>query len=391
MNLEMPVFGTAEYVIRRGALEYLTTMHKNRMALVVDSAALAGGKLERIQQMLSDADISYEIIADINREPFMQDLEEPIHRIQAYEPDCIVAIGGGSVMDTGKALWIFYEHPELTWEDAFKYFQIPPLGMKAPLVAVPTTSGTGSETTFVAVFADALTQSKHLIMSREIIPKIAILDADLLDSLPVAVAADSGMDALTHAMEGAVCTASSPMVISVALAACLDIFCWLPASVHPERYPGQKGQARERMHIAASMAGMTIANTCCGLAHAMDQIGPYFGLPHGLVCGILLPYTTKFLLPNDTYTLLARRMELKGSEEELGKQLVLRIAGLHEEIGLPGCFKAAGIDESEYLSKLDDFLDLGAESISTKLSPRIPDREQMKQIFLNAYYGAPLY
>lgn len=391
MNLEMPVFGTAEYIIRRGALEHLTRMGKKRLALIVDSAALARGKLERIREMLTAAGIGYDIVADIQREPYLQDLEEPIRRIRAYAPDCIVAVGGGSVLDTGKALWIFYEHPELTWEDVFKPFQIPPLGSKAPLVAVPTTSGTGSETTFVAVFTDGKTQAKRLIMSREIIPKTAILDADLVDSLPAVVAAHAGLDALVHAMEAAVCVASSPMVVSIAAATCLDIFEWLPASVHPERYPEKRALARERMHIAASMAGMTIANTCCGLAHGFDQPGPYFGLPHGLVCGILLPYTTKFLLPNPTYAVMAKRMGFAGTEEELGRQLVEHLAAFHRELALPASFQEAGMDEARFLDKLDDFVSMAADSISTKLSPRVPDPEQIRRIYLDAYYGAPLY
>ena len=391
MNLEMPVFGTAEYVIKRGAIEYLTQIDKNRIALIVDSSALAGGKLEKIKNLFESKNTDYQIIADIQHEPLIQDLNQPIQKIQNYQPDCIVAIGGGSVMDTGKALWIFYEHPELTWDDIFKPFQIPKLGNKATLITVPTTSGTGSETTFVAVFTDAETQQKKLIMSREIIPDIAILDADLLDSLPPDVAAHSGLDALTHAMEAAVCVASSPMVTSIAVSTCLDIFEWLPASVHPERYPDKSGKARERMHIAAAMAGMTIANTCCGLAHAFDQPGPYFGLPHGLVCGIFLPYTTKFLLPNPTYIMMAKRMGFGGTDEELGKQLVKYLYTFNKELGIALSFMDAGIEEKRYLQKLDDFILLAQASISTKLSPVIPNAEEIRKIFIDSYYGNPLY
>jgi alcohol dehydrogenase class IV len=391
MNLEMPVFGTAEYVIRRGALEHLTQIGKSRVALITCPHLRKNNELAKIEEMFKKANMDYQIIADISHEPLIQELEEPIRKIQEYQPDCIVAIGGGSVLDTGKALWIFYEHPELTWEDAFKYFQIPKLGLKAQLIAVPTTSGTGSETTFVAVFTDSETHQKRLIMSREIIPDIAILDANLLDTLPSSVAAHAGLDALVHAMEGAVCVASSPMVTSIAIATCLDIFEWLPASAHPERYPEKSGEARERMHIAASMAGMTIANTCCGLAHAFDQPGPYFGLQHGLVCGIFLPYTTKFLLPNPIYSLMARRMGFTGSDEELGKQLVRYLNDFNKELKIPRSFKAADVDEAVYLKKLDDFVALAEESISTRLSPVIPDKEHIRKIFIDAYYGNPLY
>jgi alcohol dehydrogenase class IV len=390
MNLEMPVFGSAEFVIRRGSIEFLTKLDKKRIALIVDSVAL-GNRLTDIQSMLTEAGIENKILIDINREPYIQDLDQSIPAIQEYKPDCIVSIGGGSVMDAGKALWIFYEHPEMSWDDAFKYFRIPPLGKNATLVAVPTTSGTGSETTFVAVFTNGETKSKHLIMSREIIPNYAILDADLVDSLPTTVALHSGIDALTHAMEAAISVASSPMVSSVALAAVLDIFEWLPGSILSEEGSELRKQARERMHIAASMAGMCIANTCCSLAHAFDQPGPYFNIPHGLVCGIFLPYTTKYLLPNPYYTKLAERMGFSGNEFEKGKQLVLYLHDFMSRLGMPSSFKAAGIPREEFMEKLDDFVDLAEESISTKLSPRIPNRDEIIRIFLDAYEGSALY
>ena len=390
MNLEMPVFGSAEFVIRRGAIEYLTQMGKKRIALLIGSSS-RGPRLERIEKLLDDHGIEHELIGVFHGEPLMQDLEEPIRRIQEYQPDCIVAVGGGAIMDTGKALWIFLEHPEMTWEDAFKYFQIPPLGKKASLVMVPTTSGTGSETTFVAVFTDAKTKQKNLIMSREIIPDVAILDADFVDSLPDIVAVHTGLDALTQALEGAICAASSPMCSSIGIAAAEDIFEWLPYSVKPDTDPAKKAEARERMHIAASQAGMVIANTCCGLAHAFDQPGPYFGIPHGLVCGIFLPYTIKYTLPNKVLMRLATHLNFTGTEEEKGRQLVEYIRAFNREVGIQDGFKDLGVDRDEYLRKLDDFLDLAEASISTKLSPKVPNRDEIRQIFMDAYEGAPLY
>lgn len=390
MNLEMPVFGAAEYVIRRGAIEFITRLGKKKIALVADSIAV-GKRLPDIIKMIEASGAECLWVADINREPYMQDIEEPIRKAQAFEPDCIVAIGGGSVLDTAKAIWIFTEHPEMTWEDAFKPFALPKLGVKAPLIAVPTTSGTGSETTFVAVYTDGNTRQKRLVMSREIIPTYAILDADFVDSLPSKVAAHSGMDALVHALEGAICVASSAMATSVALAACLDVFDWLPASVHPERYPDKAPMAKERMHVAASMAGMCIANTCCGLAHAFDQPGPYFGIPHGLVCGIFMPYTIKACMPNEILFTLARRMGMTGTNEELERQFVEYLHNFLIELDMPTSFKDAGVDEAAYLERLDKFVEAGAGSISTKLSPTVPNNDQIRQIFLDAYYGAPLY
>lgn len=388
MNKDYSVFGTTEFILGRGSLDYLGTLKKERVALVVDSGALAaGGFLHKIEKILDEAGSKHEIIADINREPYISDLEEPIRKIQAFKPDCIVAIGGGSVMDTGKALSIFYEHPDITWEQVFTPFAIPPMGKKAIQIAVPTTSGTGSETTFVAVFTDNKTKTKRLIMSREIIPDYSIVDPDLTDSMPSQVAAHSGMDAFAHAMEAAVCKSSSPMVVSIALATCLDILDWLPASVHPDKHPEKAGQAREYMHIGASMAGMTIANTCAGLSHALDQPGPYFAIPHGLVCGILLPYTTNFVLPNPAYSLMARRLGYEGDDTELGRQLVERLWDFNEEVGIPRGFADINIPEDEYMKKLDDFIEAALNAMSAKLAPITPTKEQARQIFIDAYYG----
>lgn len=388
MDLNYPVFGTAEFILGRGSLEFLGTLKKERVALIVDSGALApGGFMDKIKAILEKANSKYQIIADINREPYISDLEEPICKIRAFQPDCIVAIGGGSVLDTGKALAIFYEHPEITWDQVFSPFAIPPMGKKAISIAVPTTSGTGSETTFVAVFTDGETKKKRLIMSREMIPQYAIIDPDLTDSMPQQVAAHSGLDAFAHAMEAAVCKASSPMVVSIALATCLDIMDWLPASVYPDQYPEKAAQAREHMHVAATMAGMTIANTCAGLAHALDQPGPYFGIPHGLVCGILLPYTTNFVLPNPHYSLMAKRLGFEGDDIELGKQLVARLWDFNQKVGIPTSFKDVDIPEDEYMEKLDDFIELALNAMSAKLAPVTPTPEQTRKIFIDAYFG----
>lgn len=388
MDLNYRVFGTAEFVLGRGSLNYLGTLKKERVALIVDSGALtSGGFMDKIKTILEQAGSKYEVIADINREPYISDLEEPIQKIRAFQPDCIVAIGGGSVLDTGKALAIFYEHQEITWDQVFTPFAIPPMGKKAVSIAVPTTSGTGSETTFVAVFTDDETKKKRLIMSREIIPHYAIIDPDLTDSMPSQVAAHSGMDAFAHAMEAAVCKASSPMVVSISLATCLDIIDWLPASVYPDQYPKKAVQARENMHVAATMAGMAIANTCAGLAHALDQPGPYFGIPHGLVCGILLPYTTNFVLPNPAYSLMAKRLGFEGDDIELGKQLVAFLWDFNQKVGIPTSFKDVGISENEYLKKLDDFIELALNAMSAKLAPVTPTPEQARKIFIDAYFG----
>jgi len=271
----------------------------------------------------------------VNAEPSTDAVQKVLEHIRRFKPDCILAIGGGSVLDTAKALWIFYEHPDYTWEQAFTPFGVEKLGKAAKLVAVPTTSGTGSETTCVAVITDSETGLKRLIMSDEIVPTMAIVDADMVSSMPAKVAAYSGLDALAHAIEGAACSVSCDLAVSVALGAALDILEYLPASVKADPESDESRRAREIMHSAASMAGMAINKSCTGLTHSIDQIGPIFGLPHGLVCGLLLPHTIAYSSPHPIYVRIARRAGYAGSDKEMCDGLVKRLWDLNAELGIP--------------------------------------------------------
>jgi alcohol dehydrogenase class IV len=230
-------FQNAPMVTGRGSLSHLARIGAKRVAVVADLRALnAGGALPRMEAALREARSEWKIVHDAQREPRMADIDAARAAVLSFQPDMILAIGGGAAIDVAKALWFFYEQPGAGWDQAFVPFGIAPLGKRARLIAVPTTSGTGSETTCVAVFVDD-SHRKRLMMSRELIPSLAILDPDLVDSVPTAVAAASGMDALTHAMEAAVCTIAGPMVGAVAEEAstCTLNGCHGPSS--PTRVP----------------------------------------------------------------------------------------------------------------------------------------------------------
>lgn len=384
-------YNNTSFILGRGSLEYLAHINESKIALVVDMKALEKGNfLGRVEKILNNSKLNYKLIANVKREPHINDLEKPIREIQLFKPDCIVAIGGGSVIDTAKAMWLFYEHPELKWEDAFKPFALPPLGKRARLIAVPTTSGTGSETTCVSVLVDENTK-KQLMMSCELIPNTAILDYDLVNTMPSKIAAYSGLDALSHALEAAVCKLASPFVVSIATMAALEVLHWLPISVNSEINSDDFFKARETMHVAASMAGMAINNSSAGLSHGMDQPGPVFGLPHGLVCGILLPYTISFTNPNHVYVKLAKKLGLLGNEHELCRQLVDTLQNLNNAIKIPKSFKDCGISEVEFNNHLDDFINSAIASGATNFAPKKPDYAQMRSIFLKAYYGDEPY
>lgn len=380
-------FVNAPFVCGRGCLSTLPEVSGRRVALFIDSRALLDEKLKVITCGLDQAGISWRVVADIGGEPTVHDALRPLDEMAEFRPDTIVAIGGGSVLDTAKASWVFYEHPDIGMEKAFTPFAIPALGAKAKLIAVPTTSGTGSETTCVAVLIEPDTRTKRLMMSGELVPDLAMLDADLVSSMPASVAAHSGLDALSHALEAAVSTVSSSLVVSIAVQAALDIFRLLPASVRSQPGEGQFHAAREGMHHASAMAGMAINNSCTGLAHALDQIGPLLGLPHGLVCGMLLPHTVAYTSPHPVYARIAQYLGHTGSERSLCDALVDELLALNRDVGLPSSFEAMGIDGPAFQACIDSALAAGLESGAAKFSPRPLTQPQAREILMHAWSG----
>jgi alcohol dehydrogenase class IV len=376
-----------KFVCGRGSLGYLNELDSSRTALVIDSRALAADRLEEIKKRLTGSGRVCQVVADVSAEPSTDAVQKVLEHIRAFKPDCILAIGGGSVLDTAKALWVFYEHPDYTWEQAFTPFGVGELGKAAKLVAVPTTSGTGSETTCVAVITDSETGLKRLIMSDEIVPTMAILDADMVSSMPAKVAAYSGLDALSHAIEGAACSVSCDLAVSVALGAALDILEYLPASVKADPESDEGRKAREIMHTAASMAGMAINKSCTGLTHSIDQIGPIFGLPHGLVCGLLLPHTIAYSSPHPIYVRIARRAGYVGSDKEMCDGLVKRLWDLNAELGIPRNLKDLGVDREEFASHVDRLAKIGVSTAASKFSPAPLDEEKAKALLWQAYEG----
>jgi alcohol dehydrogenase class IV len=389
VKMNYPVFSNAHLIIGRGSIESIVDINENRFALVGDFKALGEKRLKKIETMLKEAGKEIKVIASVEKEPTTSDFQDALTTINDFQPDCILAIGGGSAMDFAKVLWMFYEHPCFSLEQAFQPFSVPPMGSKAKLIAVPTTSGTGSETTCVAVLVDKDTKKKRLIMSRNLIPSIAIIDSDFPDTMPKHVAAYSGLDALSHALEAAACRISSQIVKTIAISAAQEIIEWLPASVN-ETDEDKKSTAREIMHNISTVAGMAINNSCTGLSHAMDQIGPLFGLPHGLVCGILLPYTIDMCCPTKEYVSLSRRLGYTGDDGYVCKKLVKRLFELNKELGIPLNLKNVGITLSDMEKNMDELVENAMSSASTALCPAKLSQQQLRGGFLRAYHGEPL-
>lgn len=387
MKTNYSILRQSQLVTGRGSISFLSTMGKKRAAIFYDGRMMDDSAKHKLSALLAQGGCESRFVADIRNEPFFSDILKAANGVQEFEPDLFVALGGGSVMDTAKAVWLFYEHPELPFEDAFKPFQIPETTGKAVIAAIPTTSGTGSETTCCAVFVNKDTMQKQLILGFPIMPAYAILDPDFTDTLPDIIAAHTGMDALSHAIEAAVCTASSPVVVSLSLAATLDILDSLPDSVHAPAGSKERMTAREACHYSAALAGVAINNSSAGLVHTLDQPGPCFNIPHGLVCGLLLPYTTAFHSPHPVYTKLGLRLGYKGSEKEICNGLVNFLWDFNTRVGIAHSFKELGIEESIFMDKISGFLSGLDSSMAAIFSPRKPTFEEARQILVDAYYG----
>lgn len=376
--MNYPTFMTTRYTLGNGSIAKIGEYTDGKVALVVDARVVrALGLEDRLYGEILKG-IQYEVICDVDREPTMELLEEPVKRMQAFAPKHIVAIGGGSVMDTAKALWLFWELPHYDWEKAFVPFAVESFPGKATLTVVPTTSGTGSETTGCSVIKDH-DKKKRMILSNEILPTCAIMDYDLLQSLPPKAIAYSGTDALAHALEAATSVLASEYVRMVCCQAAVTLIKQLPASMAGEP------AAREKVHIAATMAGAGINNAITGMAHGMDGAGGDFNLPHGLVTGLLLPYTMKFLMPHPFYEEVALQLGFAGATKQ--QALVEAVFELYRSIGMPLTLAEAGVDEKAYLEKIPGYIARAKADANILCAAKQPNDDEMEALFKQFYYG----
>ena len=317
-------------------------------------------------------------------------------------------------MDAAKGMWLFYEHPDadpeglkLKFMDIRKRtYKFPKLGQKAKMVAIPTTSGTGSEVTSFAVLTDKVNNKKYPLADYELTPDVTIVDPDLVLSLPKSVTADTGMDVLTHALEAYVSNMASDYTDGLAEKAVELVLNYLPEAFSD----GENDKtAREKMHNASTIAGMAFTNAFLGVCHSLaHKIGAEFHLPHGRINAILLPYVirynatmpTKFVsfpkyeyfIADQKYAAMAKKVGLKADTTEEGiNSLIAKVKELNNYLGIPKSFKEAGIEEQEFMEKLDMLADRAFEDQCTTANPRVPLVAELKQILLNSYYGNEIY
>ena len=367
--------------------------------------------LDDVLKPLEELGIRYEIFADVLPDPTLSTARQGLARMNQFQPDTIIAVGGGSPMDAAKIMWLMYEHPEVDFADiAMRFMDIrkriykfPKLGEKAIMVAVPTTSGTGSEVTPFAVITDDATGQKYPLADYELTPNMAILDTKLVMGMPKRLTAYSGIDALTHALEARVSVMQTEFSNSMAYEATKLIFKYLKRCYDNG---ANDEEAREKMHHASCLAGMAFANAFLGLCHSMaHKLGAAFHVPHGLanallICEIIKYNATENPVKQGTfpqykypdaiahYASVADELGLAGkTAEEKVAALIRAIEELKEAVGIPKSIQEAGVPEKEFLAGLDELSEKAFDDQCTGANPRYPLISEIKELYLKAYYG----
>ena len=395
-----------------GSIQYLEKMPDIQRAFIVtDEGMIKLGYVDKILYHLRKRQqyVHSEIFSEVESDPSFDTIKKGVELIKNFNPDVIIALGGGSPIDAAKGMWLFYEHPEadaeglkLKFMDIRKRtYKFPKLGTKCKMVAIPTTSGTGSEVTSFAVITDKEKNKKYPLADYELTPDVAIVDPDLVMSLPKSVTADTGMDVLTHAIEAYVSNMASDYTDGLAEKAVELVF----ENLQEAYEHGDNKLAREKMHNASTIAGMAFTNAFLGINHSLaHKIGGEFHLPHGRINAILLPYVIKYnstkpskfvsfpkyeyFIADQKYYRLAKKTGLKADTVEEGiNSLIEKIIEMNKELNIPSSFKEAGIDVQEFLAKVDMLADRAFEDQCTTANPRLPLVTELKQILLDSYYG----
>ncbi len=373
-----------------GAIEKLEVLkgHKKAFICTGGNSMRRGGFLQKTEKALNDAGIETRIMDGIDPDPSIETVKKGALLMEEFQPDVIVAIGGGSPIDAAKAMWVFYEYPELTFDDIKEPFSLPPLRNKAIFVAIPSTSGTATEVTGFSVITDYSTGIKYPLADFNLTPDIAILDMDIPLTMPKKLTAHTGMDALTHATEAYVSKFANPFTDPLAKQAVSDIFDSLIASYHEDK------EARGKMHIAQCLAGMAFSNGLLGITHSIaHKIGAIFHIPHGCANAILMPYVIQFNKKEclARYADLARVIGLPGrTDDQLVNAYEEAIRQLNREMDIPLSIKDYGVPEELYLEHKDAIAHNAVLDACTPENPRVVDDELMGRILECAYYGKPV-
>ncbi len=375
-----------------GTLEELKNLNGKRAIIVVGGGSMKRfGFLDRAVAYLKEAGMEVELFENVEPDPSVETVMAGAEAMRKFQPDWIVSMGGGSPIDAAKAMWAFYEYPETTFESLCIPFNFPTLRTKARFVAIPSTSGTATEVTAFSVITDYSKGVKYPLADFNITPDVAIVDAEIAETMPPTLVAHTGMDALTHAFEAYASTLNSDFTDPLALKAIQMVFDNLEAS-----YAGDK-TAKEKMHYAQCLAGMAFSNALLGIVHSMaHKTGAVFStghIPHGCANAMYLPFVIQFNKKNalGRYAEIARYLGITGeNDEELTTTLIKKIDDINVKLNIPRTMQEFGINEEEFLEKLPTFAELAVGDACTGSNPRPITPAEMEELFKNCYYGTPV-
>ncbi len=391
--------------------ELKDVMGKKKAFIVTDSFLYNNGYTKGITDALDEMGIQHHTFFDVAPDPTLACAKEGAAVMRSFEPDCIIAVGGGSAMDAGKIMWVMYEHPEVDFMDmAMRFMDIrkrvytfPKMGEKAYFIAVPTSAGTGSEVTPFAVITDQETGIKYPLADYELLPKMAIIDADLMMNMPKGLTSASGIDAMTHALEAYASMMATDYTDGLALKALKNIFGYLPRAYNDGT---NDPIARQKMADASTMAGMAFANAFLGVCHSMaHKLGAFHHLPHGVANALLITEVMRFnaepcppkmgTFPQYQYPHTLQRyvecadfLGIQGkNDQEKFDNFIAAIEQLKEAVGIKKTIRDYGIDEEKFLSTLDEMVEQAFDDQCTGANPRYPLMSEIKEMYLRAYYG----
>ncbi len=388
-----------------------TVMHKKKCFIVTDTFLYQNGYVKPIEEKLDRMGIVHTCFYNVAPDPTLQCAQEGTRQMEAFGPDVIIALGGGSAMDAAKIMWVMYEHPDVNFEDmAMNFMDIrkriytyPEMGQKAYFVAIPTSAGTGSEVTPFAIITDEKTGTKWPLADYELMPDMAIVDADNMMNQPKGLTSASGIDVMTHAVEAYVSVMASDMTDGIALKATKLVFDYLPSAYEN----GAKDPAaREHMALAATLAGQAFANAFLGLNHSMaHKLGAYHHIPHGVANALILTYVMRYnanpaptkmgTFPQYAYPhALERYCEIAryngiqgGTDEETFDLFIEKMEELKRAIGIPSSIQEYGVKEEDFLATLDEMTENAFNDQCTGANPRYPLMSEIRELYLMAYYG----
>jgi len=373
-------------VAGEGALDYLKEVEGKRALIVTDKVIRKLGFFEKVASYLKEAGLEVKVFDEVEPEPSIETIMKGADFARKYSPDWLIGLGGGSCMDAAKAILIPYANPEIEVAEINPFAKFG-VREKARLICIPTTSGTGAEATWGAIITDMQEERKMELPCREMVSDIIILDPDIPKSMPPSLVADTGLDALTHAIEAYVSQWRNDFSDALAIEAIQIVFKYLPRAYGNT----EDKEAKEKMHNAATMAGIAFSNSQVGIAHAMGHsLGAIFKIPHGRTVGLFLPYSIEYGAREaiERYADIGRAIGIEAkTDEEVVEKLVEAVRRLNRELGESDSIKELGISREDFEKRLADLVTRAANSSCTFMNPRVPDVKDTRKLFLYAFEG----